>query len=508
MVKLFTVVLLLAGIVSIPIKVFIEPHNKKDQVIQNQTISLPYNADASIYYLDSTNPEAKDDVEHGSLEKPWKTMSYALKQLGPGDTLQIRGGIYTNNAVTLTDQNSGQENAPITVVAYPGESVVVSNSKPIRFHGASWWILDGLIFEQSATMQLGLHVNLGTVRTAAAEHIIIRNCRFANGVESAISINYAIDVLIGNNHFQNIRPGVPFSVRGRENNAVVIRYIGDNIVIKGNRFEDIGSDGVHLGSQSYLPGADIGSVEISNNEFLVNRPYIGILGNVGENGIDVKKSRGPVLILGNVFHGFRPTTPEQDASGANGDGLIIHNEARNIVVSGNFFFDNTSHLNIAKGVGLGSADILIYNNIFRDSQSSDNSGYTIEGSALQIRFAENIKIYHNTFFQNPRYLVGNQLSACVFKNNIIIGGRSGVNNPSFGCESDYNAWSQMIDQVPIVLQGEHDVYAEDLGLDQDLRPSPFSPVVGAGQNVGITTDLTGRSRADPPDLGALEHISN
>jgi hypothetical protein len=506
MARSIAVVLLVLVVAVTYVKVMSGRVVEKYHETRGESHSLLFTTDASTYYLDGSHPEAKDDVNHGSQDKPWQTLPYALQQLSPGDTLLIRGGTYQNKPINLTESNSGQEGAPITVRAYAGETVTLLNGEPIRFMGANWWILDGLQFERTETIQLGQHINLNGRSTDASNHVTIKNSVFKNGTDSAIVINNASHISIEGNHFQSIRPGVPFSEAGQENNAVVIRYIGDNISIKGNRFEDIGSDGVHVGSQSYLLGADIGRVDILNNEFWVNRPYTGILGNVGENGVDVKKTRGPILISGNVFHGFRPTTPEQDASGANGDGIIIHNEARNIRVAGNLFYDNTSHLNIGLGLGqVGPENILIYNNIFRDAATSGNPGRLLEGSALQVRYAVNIEIYHNTFFQNPRYLVGNKVSACTFKNNIIIGGRSGVNLEGFSCTTDYNAWSQVI-QVPVVLQGEHDIYADDLGLDQDFRPSLLSPVVAAGQNVGITVDFTNRPRGNPPDVGAVEHI--
>ncbi|MFW6116111.1 MAG: right-handed parallel beta-helix repeat-containing protein [bacterium] len=458
-------------------------------------------------FVDAAAPNARDDGEHGSIDKPWKTLKYALLRLQPGQVLLIRGGTYELEGLALTEQNSGRADAPIMVKAYPSEEVLVQDSRPIRFDGANWWIIDGLRFNRFGHIRFGLHENLGYERTVAAEHIIIRNCEFANGEESALSINYGRDILIENNHFHHVRPGQPFSKLEREANAVQLRYIADRIVIKNNRFEDIGSDGVHVGTQSYLPGSDIGEVEIIGNVFWVNRPYLGILGNIGENGIDVKKCRGPVVISENEIHGFRPTVPEQDASGAKGDGLIIHGEAYNVLVDRNLFYDNTAHLNVAKGDGAGPRNIIIRNNILRESVSSDNPGYTVEGSALQVRFASGIYVYHNTFVDNHRYLVTADTTDAVFKNNIVLGGRAQLDGNHIDWEADYNAWSQLAGPVPATLQGRRDLSAHDLSLGPDFRPQSDSPLVGAGQDVGVGHDYDGRPRGNPPDVGALEHNS-
>ncbi|MCP4709490.1 MAG: right-handed parallel beta-helix repeat-containing protein, partial [Planctomycetes bacterium] len=182
----------------------------------------------------------------------------------------------------MTEQNSGLVDLPIVVKAYPNEMVIIEHGRPIRFYGAKWWIIEGLHFRQAQYeyIRLGSHEALGDELTVAAEHIVIRNCEFGNGKYAVIPIFYGNDILIEDNHFHDIRVGVPFSQDGREVNAVVVKYIADNIVIRNNRFEDIGSDGVHIGSQSYLPGSDIGAIELTDNEFFVNRPYSGILGNV------------------------------------------------------------------------------------------------------------------------------------------------------------------------------------------------------------------------------------
>ena len=449
-----------------------------------------------------------DNSNSGTLDQPWKTLSYALLQLRPGDTLFIRGGTYKNAVIRLTGENSGLEGEPITVKTFPGEVATLQDGEPLRFNGADWWIIDGLRFINFTHLQFGVHEDLGHNWTDPAEHIIIRNCEFANANETNIRISYGNDILFENNYFHHIRIGVSFSLSGREANALVLQYMANNIRIINNRFEDIGSDGIHINPKE-RSGSDIGAVEISGNEFWVNRPYNGILGNVGENGIDVKKCRAPILIENKQFHGFRPITPEQDASGAHGDGLIVHGEARNIIIEKNLFYDNTAHLNIAKGSGNGPRDIVIRNNILLETVHSENGGYTVEASALQVRSAVNVQVYHNTFYYTRRYLVSYNVSNCVFKNNIIIGGLADVHPENALWEADYNAWSRTSEPVPGVLHGANDVNTADLGLNRNFHPMPGSRVIDTGENVGVFDDFDGNSRPYGPsyDIGAYEYQS-
>ncbi len=69
------------------------------------------------------DPVRGDDAGPGSLEKPWKTMQHAVRQLEPGDTLYLRGGTYFET-VYLTQ--SGTAESPIVIAAYPGELPVLN----------------------------------------------------------------------------------------------------------------------------------------------------------------------------------------------------------------------------------------------------------------------------------------------------------------------------------------------------------------------------------------------
>jgi hypothetical protein len=66
-----------------------------------------------------------DDGQVGSVERPWKTLGFALRQLKPGDTLCLRGGTYFEKVFL---SRSGTEAAPITIGSYPGELAVIDGS--------------------------------------------------------------------------------------------------------------------------------------------------------------------------------------------------------------------------------------------------------------------------------------------------------------------------------------------------------------------------------------------
>ena len=65
-----------------------------------------------------------NDINPGTLSKPWKTIKKAMNTLRAGDTLVIRGGQYNGVTAGWYFKNSGKGTQPITITNFPGEQVV------------------------------------------------------------------------------------------------------------------------------------------------------------------------------------------------------------------------------------------------------------------------------------------------------------------------------------------------------------------------------------------------
>lgn len=88
-----------------------------------QTSSRPM-TDGPAKFVDAKNG---NDANAGTREKPWRTLAHGVKQLQPGDTLLLRGGVYHEHvAATLI----GTEDKPITIRAFPGELVTLDGGLP------------------------------------------------------------------------------------------------------------------------------------------------------------------------------------------------------------------------------------------------------------------------------------------------------------------------------------------------------------------------------------------
>lgn len=448
---------------------------------------------AVTYYVDIKNSSANDKSDYGSINRPWKTLTYALKRLKAGDTLLVRGGTYPGSSLSLGASYSGTAQAPITVKAYPGETAIWRNPQQTRltFAGAGWWVIEGLIFE-------GQVVQIGTDMQNISRNIRLSGCSFRNGTSSALQIFYAEHIVVENCHFQRIQS----QEAGRDVNAINIPYYADDVVIRQSRFEDISSDGVHLGDGN----KSVTNVTLESNEFWINNPDQVFL---GENAIDVKWVKGPVYIRSNIIHGFRPTVAGQNASGANGNGIVIHNNSQNVIIERNLFYDNTSHLGVSlgvKGTPGGVRNITIYNNIFKGARANSRSGELKGGYGLNIDDVTHVQVYHNTFYDNDIFLKTQGVTDFSFINNIVYKGKARFDSIT-EWQMDHNIWSQVDTSSLLALQISSDLSTtSNLNLDKNLRPLSNSPVINKGRDLNIPNDFDGIPRSDgAPDIGAFEY---
>src|SRR6266571_5195282 len=105
-----------------------------------------------VYYV-ATNGS---DSNPGTIDQPWATLTNALGDLQPGDTLYVRGGTYQER-VLPGPLAKGTESAPIIVQAYPGEFPVVKGL--FWVNEPTYWIFDGInVTWDPVKNQLGEHM--------------------------------------------------------------------------------------------------------------------------------------------------------------------------------------------------------------------------------------------------------------------------------------------------------------------------------------------------------------
>jgi len=92
------------------------------------------------FFVD-TNAANASDENPGTREQPFKTINRGVRELLPGDTLTVRGGVYRESVVL---DLIGRPDKPITIQAAPGETVVVKGSEVV-----TGWEKDGDVWRKT-----------------------------------------------------------------------------------------------------------------------------------------------------------------------------------------------------------------------------------------------------------------------------------------------------------------------------------------------------------------------
>src|SRR5688572_11403122 len=66
---------------------------------------------------------AGSDSQSGTSEMPWRTLTHAIAQVQPGDTVLVRAGEYPAGAAV---GRCGEEGRPIVVRNFPGERPIIN----------------------------------------------------------------------------------------------------------------------------------------------------------------------------------------------------------------------------------------------------------------------------------------------------------------------------------------------------------------------------------------------
>jgi hypothetical protein len=99
----------------------------------------------TVYYVSPTGR----DQDSGTMAAPFQTIGAAVRRLRPGDTLYLRGGIYTGPGNAIDSQSgtvpsgSSWQN-PITIAGYAGEAVTLrptTNVSGIRLTGGQSYLI-------------------------------------------------------------------------------------------------------------------------------------------------------------------------------------------------------------------------------------------------------------------------------------------------------------------------------------------------------------------------------
>lgn len=263
----------------------------------------------------------------------------------------------------------------------------------------------------------------------------------------------------------------------RDIHAINIGSEGHDIIVRNCTFRDIGADGFQCGHS----GGNITNITIENNLFEVTKQ------RTGQNGVDLKKTIGPIYVRNNVFKGFRPCEKDTQlgCTGSSGEGLVMHLGTKNVIIEGNRFTDCIDGIEIENA--RSTEDVIIRNNVFHDNLEH----------GLNARVGSNLRVHNNTFVNNGvrhvRFQSNNITGAN--KNNFYVGNGTSFENNQLGGEGN------------LVITNVADAKFVDVSQN-NYRIKNDSPAIDAGVKVNeVTKDMDGEQRPTNGlyDVGADEY---
>ncbi len=391
------------------------------------------------YYI----AENGDDNNNGSIGTPWATIKHAADNTGPGDTVYLRGGTYSETRIEFRgDQgHGGADGAWWTITSYPGEEAILTSPFKFRLFSVSYVRISNLHFVDSQ-VDIGRYTYGGLPRN---HHIEVLGNRFTGEQPQ-----YGAIIVIGDNHL--IEDNV-ISITGGGGSLDHGIYLseGNNNVLRGNVISGISGYGIHLYVRTFSDPA----------------PHI------------IRNA----LVEGNVVSGSRMSYGYTVASGETSgvDGVVLRNNvAYNNLLGGMAF----------TWVGAYLRNIQVYNNIFLENKSGVSVGYRF--GTINDRI-ENITIKNN-IIESPN---GDHVYAQEDTQNIVVENNLYPTTPKFGGSADDAA--QIVGDPLFVDEQNFDFHLQegspaiDSGLS--LLEVPFD------------FDGNLRPQGNGFDIGAYEYLS-
>lgn len=358
-----------------------------------------------IYYVAANGSESNK----GTIDAPFQTINTALSRAIPGDTVMVRGGVYSEKVVF---PKSGVMDKYITLKAYPGEHPVI----------------DGGAFAVNGREAL---ITISNAKFIMVEGFEVRNFKTATGDPKGIMVEAGSDYITIKN---NTVSGIDYTQRPLNGGANAILVIGNtsdpvkNITVTGNTIHDCKTGySENLTINGYVDG-----FTVSNNT-IYNAENIGIdaAGGYAANANPALNYARNGVISGNTLYNIESSRGPLGGHGAIG---IYIDGGRNVIVERNRVFATDRGIGAVSETNNFPTDHvtirnnLVYNCWCAGIYMGGYLNYTGGGTS-------NSAIVNNTLYNNNRVLgalgeiegeisIREDCTNNLIKNNIIYGGSS------------------------------------------------------------------------------------
>ncbi len=358
--------------------------------------------DADVFFV---APDG-DDAHPGTFEQPWATVNHAAQVLQAGQTVYLRGGLYTL-ATQVVPAHSGQADAWITYRAYPGEQPILDASA-IDNDGSGSFSHDA-----------------GSFNIERQAYIRVIGLKVQNSHQAGFMVRDAQHIELYNNIAETtFAPGIGvWRTHGRDGVTEHIKIIS-NTVINANTWDMLPQGYVREGEP---PHEAISIAGAHYFEVAYNHVY-----ECDKEGIDVKETSAHGRVHHNYIHNLDRQGLYVDSwFGVLEDVEVDHNvvhscrgagmaisveggrEARNIRIHHNLFYDNRgTGILFGRWGGDGPrADIHIYNNTvhhngYGPANPPTQYHWITGGLYLFSANVNDVDIRNNIFSDNKGFQIG------------------------------------------------------------------------------------------------------
>ena len=407
--------------------------------------AAPAVASAATYYVATTG----SDNNPGSVSAPWRTIRVAVSRLSAGDTLYIRGGVYTGYTDNIDSQSatvpSGTSWAnAITISGYPGETATL----------------------QPPDWSPGIRLTTGAPSYLIFQDFTIDMSRQLDDFNPAVQDKpEAVYVSSGTHHIRFQRLDIGYTM----SNAI-----------------QWSTNGAGPAYSSYL--------ELLDSTIHHAGQATGDSGHGGpgiNNGYGIYMFTDDNVLAGNEFH-------SNCAIGINSYG------------SRNVFKNNTVHNNGTRGgpapaMNLGSSsypgmtsDNLIYNNLFVNNR----------GGVQIYTNTQNTGLYNNTIYGNQ--LDGLHLQyfgSVTVRNNIIYGNGTDLRNDGGATVAPFDHNLMTAPSFVSIANGDFSLQAGSAAIDGGTTVAEVTTdITGASRPSGGAFDIGAFERGGSTALQAPKNL--
>ena len=402
-------------------------------VSNTTTVTPPPPTTGNNYYVSPNG----NDSNNGSLSSPWKTIANALLNTGPGDTVNLRAGTYTESIEMRGDPGNrfghvmgGSSSGWWTLQSYPGEVATLSGGA-FAAYSVQYSRFQNLNFVN------GNGIYVGTADWVTPPGPRSSNVQVLNNTFSGSQIRYGfIEVMFDNSLVQGNH--IVCTGGGTTTDHGIYLHHGDSNTVRGNVISGASGYQIHVYDErkSYSdPQTFITNAIIEDNVLSGSQSRSGLIvsqgGDTVVNGVLVRNN----IMFGNANYGIELT----DYGSLNENGVLVYN--------------NTLYNNAQGGITIG-------NNMLTGSEIRDNI-FDEPGTQINRDTTGSIGLTVNNNLYWPTALRLNNIT----DSNALIGDPKFVNPTA---DFHLQAGSAAIDKAVTLSQ----VPVDKDGISRPVGPAP------------------------------------